>query len=157
MLSVGTCWLVFQNREFPFLFCGSLGLGLGKRRQPGCVFLHLCAGLMLMLSHLFSHRESDEHAATHQWDTTDPAAGPALCPGQRPTGPDPPDWRGWTGPSSMYLSTSLSPRMNWKGGCGRDWENQDQFSLCFWITWIVWDEGKMHVKGEVIRVRTLTF
>lgn len=47
--------------------------------------------------------------------------------------------------------------MNWNGGCGVEWEKQDQFSLLFWITWIVWDEGKMHVKVEVIRVRTLTF
>nr|KAF6330291.1 hypothetical protein mMyoMyo1_012282 [Myotis myotis] len=32
--------------------------------------------------------------------STLPPAGPALCLGQRPAGPDPPDWRGWTGPSN---------------------------------------------------------
>lgn len=144
--------LDFRMKNFPLLW--EFGFGIGEEKQPG--YVYLCLSPELMLSRLFSHREPDEHATTRQWDTTAPAPA-ALCPGQRPTGPDPPDWRGWTGPSSMYLSTSLSPWMNWKGGCGRDWENQDQFSLCFWITWIVWDEGKMHVKVEVLRVRTLTF
>lgn len=121
--------------SFPLLW----EFGVRERRQPEGV--HMCCCLSALAEHrLFPHREHDEHAATRQWDTTAPAAGPALCPGQCPAGPDPPDRRGWTGPSSMYPSA----RVNWRGGsCGAGAGGVGPVSLGFWIPWITWDEGKV--------------
>lgn len=121
MNSIGTCWLGFQNEELPSSSLGVWGWDQGGEGILVCVCV--CgSSAELLLSRLFPRREHDEHAAACHRDPTAPAAGPALRPGQCSAGPDPPDWRGRAGPSSMYPSTSLCQWVGWRGGCGRDQE-----------------------------------